>query len=262
MAEQKKLYAKKEAEAKAATPIAPPATEAAEKEEVREVKAERPKFKFKTELGKKVAAGEITSIKEIFDAGLKIREPTIVDALLPNLYSDFILIGQAHGKFGGGKRRLIKQTQKKTAEGNKPTFAALAIVGNMNGYVGIGVGKAKESIPAREEAIRNAKLNLIEVVRGCGSWKCGCGAPHSLPATVESKSGSVIVKLMPAPKGTGLICETEAKKLLRAAGYTDIWTKSWGQTRHKLNFIYAVFDALKKSSSLRTKNYKVYRGAV
>jgi len=262
MAKQKKLYDKKEAEAKAATPIAPPAAVAAEAEEVKEVKAELPKFKFKTELGRKVASREITSIKGVFESGLKIREPAIVDALIPDLYSDFVMIGQAHGKFGGGKRRLIKQTQKKTAEGNKPTFAALAIVGNMNGYVGIGVGKAKESIPAREEAVRNAKLNMIEVVRGCGSWKCGCGAPHSIPAKVESKSGSVIVRLMPAPRGTGLVCETEAKKLLRAAGFTDIWSKSWGQTRHKANFIFAVFDALKKSSSLRTKGYKVYRGAV
>jgi small subunit ribosomal protein S5 len=262
MATQKKLYNKKESEAKSATPIAAPAAKAAEAAEVKEVKAERSKYAFKTDLGRKVASGEITSIKQIFDAGLKIREPSVVDALIPDLYTDFIMIGQAHGKFGGGKRRMIRQTQKKTAEGNKPTFAALAIVGNMNGYAGIGMGKAKESIPAREEALRNAKLNMIEVARGCGSWRCVCGEPHSIPAQVESKSGSVIVKLMPAPRGTGLICETEAQKLLRAAGYTDIWTKSWGQTRHKINFIYAVFSALKKSASLRPKDYKVYRGAV
>jgi small subunit ribosomal protein S5 len=259
MARQKKLYDTKQ---EAAAPVAAPAVEAAEIAEVVEVKEEKSKFKFKTELGRKIARREITSIGEVFAAGLKIKESTIVDALIPNLYSEFVLIGQAHGKFGGGKRRLIKQTQKKTAEGNKPTFSALAIVGNMNGYVGIGVGKAKESIPAREEALRNAKINIIEVVRGCGSWKCGCGEPHSIPAQVESKSGSVEVKLIPAPKGTGLICEPEIAKLLKAAGYTDIWTKTWGQTRHKGNFVYAVFDALKKCAALRPKGYKIYRGAV
>jgi small subunit ribosomal protein S5 len=259
MARQKKLYDTKQ---EAAAPVVASANAAVEKEEVKEVKEEKSKYAFKTELGKKIASREITSIGEVFAKGLKIKESVVVDALIPNLFSDFVLIGQAHGKFGGGKRRLIKQTQKKTAEGNKPSFAALAIVGNMNGYVGIGIGKAKESIPAREEALRNAKLNIIEVVRGCGSWKCGCGGPHSIPAKVESSSGSVIVKLLPAPKGTGLVCEPEIAKLLKAAGYTDIWTKTWGQTRRKINFIYAAFDALKKCSALRAKGYKVYRGAV
>jgi small subunit ribosomal protein S5 len=264
MAEQKKLYAKKEAEAQGETPILPPKAMAEEEEiEKTKEKAEKvEKITFKTELGKKIAAKEITSIKEIFDKGLKIKEAAIVDALIPNLYNDFILIGQAHGKFGGGKRRQVKQTQKKTAEGNKPLFTAMAIVGNMNGYVGIGLGKAKEPIPAREEALRNAKLNLIEVVRGCGSWKCGCNTPHSLPAAVEGKSGSVCVKLMPAPKGTGLVCETEIQKLLKAAGYTDVWSQSWGQTRHKINFVYAAFNALKSAASLRIKDYKVYYGMV
>jgi small subunit ribosomal protein S5 len=259
MARQKKLYDTKQ---EATASVVAPAAKEAEAAETAEVKEEKPRFAFKTELGKKIARREITSIGEVFAAGLKIKESVIVDALIPNLYTDFILIGQAHGKFGGGKRRLIKQTQKKTAEGNKPSFAALAIVGNMNGYVGIGIGKAKESIPAREEAMRNAKLNIMEVVRGCGSWKCGCGEPHSIPAQVESKSGSVEVKLLPAPKGTGLVCEPEIAKLLRAAGYTDIWTKAWGQTRRKINFVYAVFNALKKCSALRPKDYKIYRGAV
>lgn len=259
MARQKKLYDTKQ---EAAAPVVASSTTAAEVAEIKEVKEEKPKYAFKTDLGKKVARKEIVSIGEIFASGQKIRESVIVDALIPNLYTDFVLIGQAHGKFGGGKRRLIKQTQKKTAEGNKPSFTALAIVGNNNGYVGMGLGKAKESIPAREEALRNAKLNLIEVVRGCGSWKCGCGGPHSIPTQVESKSGSVFVKLIPAPKGTGLVCEPEIAKLLRAAGYTDIWTKTWGQTRHKINFIYAAFDALKKCSEFRTKGYKIYRGAV
>lgn len=259
MAQQKKLYDKP----KEATPaVKPEELKKAEREETAAVKETRPAFEFKTELGKKIAAREVTSLKEIFAKGYKIKEAVIVDALVPNLFSDFVLIGQARGKFGGGKRRLIKQTQKKTAEGNKPNFSALAIVGNFNGYVGIGKGKAKESMPAREKALRNAKLNLIEVVRGCGSWKCSCGEPHSLPYEIEGKSGSVEVKLMPAPKGTGLVCENEIKKFLKAAGFKDVWAKTWGQTRHKGNFILATFEALKKGAEMRTKDFKVYRGAV
>lgn len=249
MARQKKLYD---------TPEEQTATE-----EYIEVK-EKPKkeFKFKTKLGSLIAAGQITSLKEIFAKGEKIKEPAIVDALVPNLINEFILIGQSRGKFGGGKRKDIKQTQKKTAEGNKPHFSATAIVGNGNGYVGVGLGKAKESVLAREKAIKNAKINIIEIVRGCGSWQCGCGEPHSLPFTTTGKSGSVRVKLMPAPKGTGLVCDKEVKKLLNAAGYKDIWAKSNGQTRHKTNFIKAVFDALKNASAKKIKEGKIYRGSI
>jgi len=211
------------------------------------------RFVPKTELGKKVKAGQITEISQIFEQGLKIREAEIVDKLMPNLKSEFILIGQAHGKFGGGKRRLIKQTQKKTAEGNSPAFTALAVIGNSDGYFGVGRGTAKESIPAKEKALREAKVNLIQIPRGCGSWKCGCGEPHSLPFKVEGKSGSVYVKLMPAPKGAGLVTEDEIKKILRLAGYKDIWSKSIGQTRKKINFVNAVVNALYSASRIKVK---------
>jgi len=248
MARQKKLYDRPE-EVVPEVPV--------------EEKVETKKLEFKTALGKEVASNKITSLKEIFARGEKIKEPQIFDALVQNPITEFVLIGQSRGKFGGGKRKDIKQTQKKTAEGNKPHFSALAIVGNGNGYVGIGIGKAKESVLAREKAIKAAKLNLIEVVRGCGSWKCGCGEAHSIPFVSYGKCGSVEVKLMPAPKGAGLVCDKEAQKLLRAAGYKDIWAKSNGQTRHKIEFIYAVFDALKKATELKVKgDTKVYRGSI
>ena len=180
MARQKKLYD----EPKETTPVAAPILKEAEMHEKEIVaketapKAELEKFIPKTELGKKVKLGEITDIRQIFERKLKIREAEIVDKLLPNMNSEFILIGQSHGKFGGGKRRLIKQTQKKTAEGNKPVFTALAVIGNSNGYFGVSRGTAKESIPAKEKALREAKINLVQIPRGCGSWKCGCGEPH------------------------------------------------------------------------------------
>ena len=205
----------------------------------------------KTSLGKKVKSGEIINIDEILDKGMKILEPQIVEKLLPNLEIELIKVGQSKGKFGGGKRYIWRQTQKKTKEGNNPKFGALVIVGNRDGYVGIGYGNAKETVPAREKAIRNAKLNVIKIRRGCGSWTCGCREPHSIPFTVKGKSGSVIMKIMPAPKGTKLCIEEETQKLLRLAGIKDVYSKAYGQTRTKLNTLYACFDALKKLSQTK-----------
>ena len=114
----------------------------------------------KTELGRKVKAGEMTDLGKILDSGVRILEPEIIDKLLPDLTSELIEVGQSKGKFGGGKESIWKQTQKKTSEGNTIKFSALAVVGNRDGYVGIGFGGAKETLPAREKAIRNAKLNF------------------------------------------------------------------------------------------------------
>ncbi|MBI4153967.1 30S ribosomal protein S5, partial [Candidatus Woesearchaeota archaeon] len=128
----------------------------------------------KTSLGRKVKDGEITHIDTILNNGWKILEPEIVDALLPNLRNDILAIGQSKGKFGGGKRSIWRQTQKKSKEGNKMSFTAMVIIGDKDGYVGLGTGKAKETVPAREKALRSAKLNVIKIRRGCGSWACGC----------------------------------------------------------------------------------------
>jgi len=221
----------------------------------------------KTGIGKKIKAGEITKIDEILDKGLKILEPEIVDVLLPNLKTELLLIGQSKGKFGGGQRRVFRQTQKKTREGNKPNFAAYAVVGNGDGYVGIGYGKSRETVPAREKAIRNAKLNIIKIRRGCGSWQCSCGEPHSIPFNIQAKCGSSIVKIMPAPKGKGLCIEKECQKILDIAGIKDVWSKTKGQTKIKTNLILACFDALKQLSSTRVqqryyKNLGIVEGAI
>ena len=199
----------------------------------------------KTGLGKKIKSGEITSLDQVLDNGYKILEAEIVDALVPNINIDLLLIGQSKGKFGGGQRRVFKQTQKKTKEGNKPSFSTIALVGNNNGYVGLGHGKSRETVPAREKAIRKSKLNIIKIARGCGSWQCNCKEPHSVPFTVKGKCGSVVVKLIPAPKGTGLIIEPELGKILKFAGIKDVWSKTSGHTKTKSNSIKATFDALK-----------------
>jgi len=206
----------------------------------------------KTELGKKVKAGKITSIDEIIDSGTKILEAEIVDSLIEDLSSELLFIGQSKGKFGGGKRSIWKQTQKKTKEGNKPKFATMAVVGNKKGYVGIGYGKARETVPAREKAIRMAKLNIIKVKLGCGSWEGDPAGKNSIPLAIEGKCGSVIIKLMPAPKGTSLVIEKECAKILAYAGIKDIYSKTKGHTATKINLVKACFNALKKLSEIKT----------
>ena len=153
--------------------VAPISDEEVQPEEKEKKKAEVEGWQPKTEIGKKVRNGEIKSVGEILDSGQRILEPEIVEFLIPDIESDLMLIGQSKGKFGGGQRRVFKQTQKKTQEGNKPKFATFAVSGNRDGIVGIGYGKAKETVPAREKAFRNSKLNVIKIRRGCGDWRCG-----------------------------------------------------------------------------------------
>ena len=200
----------------------------------------------KTEVGKLVKSGKITDIDAVLDAGKKILETEVIDLLLPNAQSELLLIGQSKGKFGGGQRRVFRQTQKKTREGNKPRFSTIAVVGNNNGYVGLGYGKAKETVPAREKAFRNAKLNIFKIRRGAGSWEDASTEPHSIPFAVEGRCGSVRIKLMPAPKGTGLCIEKECAKILKLAGIKDVWSKTIGQTKTKMNTIVACERALRK----------------
>ncbi len=225
--------------------IVPVAEEEKHIQDISKKRFDSESWKPRTTLGKKVKNQE-TDLNEILDKGQKIMEPEIVDAFIPNIETDLLLIGQAKGKFGGGQRRVFRQTQKKTAEGNKPRFSTYVVVGNRNGYVGLGYGKAKETVPAREKAIRNAKINIIKLRRGCGSWQCFCGEPHSVPFAVEGKAGSVRLTLLPAPKGTGLRVERECQKILAAAGIKDVWSKTLGQTGSKINMIKAVEMALKQ----------------
>ena len=210
----------------------------------------------KTELGRKVVNGEITHIDQILDNGLTILEPEIVDSLL-SLDSDLLLVGQAKGKFGGGQRRVFRQTQKKTREGNKPKFTTMAVVGNKDGYIGIGLGKSKETVPAREKAIKNAKLNIFKISRGQGSWESNSREASSIPFSVKGECGSVELRLMPAPKGKGLVAEKECQKILRLAGIEDIWSKTRGQTKNKINMIKALEDALKKLVSTKVRPHEV-----
>ncbi len=226
--------------------------EVSEVEEIEDVPERMPEWTPKTELGRAVKNGEITSITQILDNGYKIMESEIVDYLVPDLKSELIYIGQAKGKFGGGKRIAFKKVQTKTAEGNKQYFVSMAVVGNGKGIVGIGYAKSRENISARDKAIRNAKLNVIHVPLGCGSWECDCGGTHSIPFKTEGKRGSVEVTLFPAPKGTGLVAEKELAKILSFAGIKDVRAKIRGTTKTKTNMVFAAFDALRNMSQIRT----------
>ena len=201
----------------------------------------------KTTLGMEVKIGKIKNIDEILDSGRKILEPEIVDSLI-NLKSDLISIGQSKGKFGGGKRRAWRQTQRKKKEGNVPTFSTMAIVGDEKGHIGVGSGKAKETLPARDKAIRKAKLNIIKVKRECSAFDCDCSELHTVPFKVTGKAGSVSVTLIPAPQGTGLVVGKELKKVLILAGIKDVYSKTSGSIRTTFNTVKACIEALKKTN--------------
>jgi len=201
----------------------------------------------KTKLGEEVKSGKINNIDEILNNKRKILEFEIVDSLV-NLKSDLISIGQSKGKFGGGKRRAWRQTQRKTKQANVPTFSAMAVIGDENGHVGVGSGKSMETLPARDKAIRKAKLNIIKVKRTCAGFDCDCSELHTIPFKVTGKSGSVKVTLIPASQGTGLVVGNELKKILKFAGVKDVYSRTSGRIRTTFNLIKACMDALEKTN--------------
>jgi len=207
-------------------------------------------WKPRTELGKEVNEGKITSIDYIFENGLRIKEPQIVERLLPDLKSEVIFIGGSPGKGGGIKRTPTRRTARMHRSGRRYKISACVIVGRP-GYIGIGKAASKEHSTAINKATQYAKLSLIQIRRGCGSWECACEEAHSLPLKITGKGGSVRVTLMPAPKGIGLCIGDEEKKMLKIAGIRDIWSKVSGETKTRLNYAYAIYNALKNLNKLK-----------
>ena len=191
----------------------------------------------KTRVGKMIQEGRITSIEEIFTSGFQLREPQIVDSLLPDLQEEVI---------------NVNLVQKQTDAGEKSRFKAIVAVGNRDGYIGMGFGKASQVRNAIEKAAADARLKIVPIRRGCGSWECGCGKPHSIPFRTEGKCGSVRIDVIPGPRGLGLVASEVAKVVLGLAGIKDCWTRSYGSTRTVPSFACAVFDALRKTYSLIT----------
>ncbi|MFW5928347.1 MAG: 30S ribosomal protein S5 [Thermoplasmatota archaeon] len=192
----------------------------------------------KTRLGKEVKRGEIQSMEEALASRLPIREPEIIDALLPNLDDDVL---------------DVNMVQRMTDSGRRVRFTVTTVVGNKNGYVGVGTAKGKEVGPTIRKCMDNAKLNIVRIRRGCGSFKCGCGEPHTIPFEVQGKAGSVNIEFKPAPSGVGLAVGDTAKSILERAGIKDIWGFSKGHTKTTVNYALAVFDAMKNTSKMRVR---------
>lgn len=199
----------------------------------------------KTELGRKVKSGEINNLNYILENNMRILEPEIVDYLLPDLQEDFILIGGTPGKGGGKKRIVAKKTARMHKSGRRFKSIVMVLVGNKNGFLGLGESGAKDVKDAIIKAEKKAKMNIFRVVRGCGSWECGCKGNHSIPFKVIGKSGSSIVELIPAPKGVGLVANDEVKKVLELAGIKDLWMRSPKKVNTRENMVKAVINALK-----------------
>lgn len=186
----------------------------------------------RTRVGKLVFEGRIASLEELFAEGYKIREPEMADVLVPKLQEEVL---------------SINMVQRQTDAGEKTRFRALVAVGNGDGVLGIGSGKARHIRVAIDKAAMDARMNVIIVRRGCGSWECGCGKPHSLPFRVEGKCGAVRIVLLPGPRGLGLVAGELGKTILRLAGIEDCWTRAYGPTHTATSYALAMFNALRKA---------------
>ncbi|MCK4444291.1 MAG: 30S ribosomal protein S5 [Thermoplasmata archaeon] len=190
----------------------------------------------KTRLGRKVLDGEIKTMSDALHSDLPLREPEIVDILLPGLEDEVL---------------DVNMVQRMTDSGRRVNFLVVVVVGNGNGFVGLGMNKGREVGPSIRKAIETAKLNLLEIKRGCGSWECGCGGPHSLPFQVKGKAGSVEVTFKPAPRGIARAVAKVPKHILRLAGVDDVWGFSKGHTKTTVNYALASFDALKQTAKTK-----------
>ncbi len=202
----------------------------------REFEEEAVEWVPQTRLGKLVKEGQVTTMAEALASGLPIREYQIVDALIPEIRDEVL---------------DINMVQRMTDSGRRVKFRATVIVGNGDGFVGMGEGKDVQVGVAIRKAIDAAKMNIIAIKRGCGSWECGCGLGHTVPFGVKGKAGSVEIELRPAPRGLGLTSGGTAKKVLEIAGIKDAWTKVYGETRTTINFAKATFDALMKTTTMK-----------
>jgi len=136
----------------------------------------------------------------------------------------------------------IMPVQKQTRAGQRTRFKAFVIVGDSNGHVGLGVKCSKEVATAIRGAIILAKLSVVPVRRGY--WGNKIGLPHTVPTKITGKCGSVSVRLVPAPRGTGIVAARTPKKVLSMAGIEDVFTQSTGSTKTMGNFVKATFEAL------------------
>jgi small subunit ribosomal protein S5 len=190
----------------------------------------------RTRLGRKVRDEEITSMEAALNSGLPVKEPELVDQLLPNVNDEVL---------------DINMVQRMTDSGRRVKFRCVVAVGDRNGYVGYAEGREDQVGAAIQKAIEIAKMNMISVDRGSGSWEDRSDEPHSLSRRTRGKAGSVEVDLIPAPSGLGLAAADTVEAILELAGIEDAWTKSHGNTRTTMNLAKATYNALRNSSQAR-----------
>jgi small subunit ribosomal protein S5 len=190
----------------------------------------------RTRLGERVSEGKVISLQEVFQQGLRIREPEIVETLLPNLTSEVVKVGIV---------------QKQTDAGELTRFRAVVAVGDRDGgWFGVGEGKAAQRAAAVDKATNAALLSIIPVQRGCGSPECSNKTDHSVPFRTVGKAGSVTVQLLPAARGVGLVAGPSLRKLLELAGLKDVYVRTFGSTSTASSLANAVYDAVSKSHGL------------
>lgn len=195
-----------------------------------------------TKLGRLVKAGKIKTFEEIFIHCIPMKEPEIVDAL----------IKRANGTLKEEVMK-VKPVQKQTTAGQRTRFKAWVLIGDENGHIGLGQKAHKEVQGAIKGAGLDAKMNFVPVRKGY--WGNKIGNPHTVPMSLTAKNGSVRVRLVPAPRGTGIVGAPTSKKVLQLAGIGDCYTQSRGSTKTKGNFLYAVYLALSKTYTYLTPEF-------
>jgi len=184
-----------------------------------------------TKLGRLVKDGKIKYLEEIYLHSLPVKEFQIIDYFLKDKLKDEVM--------------KISPVQKQTRAGQRTRFKAVIVVGDSDGHIGLGEKLAKEVANAIKGAIQVAKLTVIPVRRGY--WGNRIGKPHTVPCKVNGKCGSVNFRLIPAPRGTGIVAAPAPKKVLTLAGIQDVYTQSRGKTATQQNFVKATFDALRST---------------
>lgn len=183
-----------------------------------------------TKLGRLVKDGKIKTIEEVFTYSLPIKEVGVIDCLFaPGTLKEEVM--------------KVMSVQKQTKAGQRTRFKAFVAVGDSNGHIGLGVKVAKEVATAIKGALADAKLSILPVRRGYWGTQ-QVGDPHTVPMKVTGKCGSSLVRLIPAPRGTGIVAAPASKKILQLAGIQDCYTQARGRTRTLGNFVRATFDAL------------------